>query len=185
MKKILINLFVLVAALAHGQESGGYLLSNVPVLNRIAVPMGELSYFDATGTTVDITSGLTGDTANLVVCTPTTVLSNDGAFDNGGSNNGRLRYTGAVTKYFHVACTVSVSPATTNDEFVFGLAKNGTLIKASRVVQKMGATSDTQSTAMHVFVTLATNDYLELYIGNRTAARDVVLKSLNLFAMGM
>jgi hypothetical protein len=42
-----------------------------------------------------------------------------------------------------------------------------------------------QGNALHVMVTLATNDYLELFIGNTTDADDVTLYSLNLFAMGM
>ncbi len=107
------------------------------------------------------------------------------SFDNGGADNGRLRYTGAQTKLFHIACTISASPAFNNDQFVFGVAKNGTVIAASKVVQKMGATSDSQSTAMHVMFSLSTNDYLELFVGNMSGARNVVIKSINLFAMGM
>lgn len=43
----------------------------------------------------------------------------------------------------------------------------------------------TGSTALHVMAELATNDYLELYIGNLTDADDFTIKTLNLFALGM
>lgn len=184
MKSINILLFLLLAVTSFSQ-SKGYVLSGTPIEERVQMPMGEVSFFNSTGITITIGSQAVGDTANLVLVNPTTDFLNDGAFDNGGGNTGRLRYTGTVTKWFHVACTVSVSPATTNDEFILAVAKNGTIINASRVIQKSGATSDTQSTALHIMVQLAENEYLELYAGNRTAARNMVIKSLNLFAMGM
>ena len=184
MKSINIFIFLLLAATSFAQ-SKGYVLSNVPIDERVQMPMGEVSFFNSTGTEITIALESDGATTNLVLVNPTTVFLNDGAFDNGGGNTGRLRYTGTVTKWFHVACTVSVSPATTNDAFILAIAKNGTIINSSRVIQKSGSTSDTQSTALHVMVQLAQNEYLELYAGNITAARNMVIKSLNLFAMGM
>lgn len=152
---------------------------------RIIVPMGEISYFDLTGTSVAIATVSDGST-NMVVVNPTTALS-AGAyeFDNGGSNNGRLRYTGAITKMFHVACTISIAPASANDVFVLGVAKGGTVIASSKILQKVAVAGDTQSTALHVMAELATNEYLELYVGNTTDADDLVIKTLNLFALGM
>jgi hypothetical protein len=147
--------------------------------------MGEVAYFDLTGTAVTIAAQSDGST-NMVVAAPTTALS-AGAyeFDNGGSNNGRLRYTGAVTKMFHVACTISISPASVTDLFVLGVAKGGTVIAASKVLQKITTGGDIQSTAMHVMAELATNEYLELYVGNTTDTDDLTIHTLNLFAVGM
>lgn len=148
---------------------------------RLKVPMGEVSYFNTTGTSVTIGSQSDGST-NMVVIAPTTTLNNDLGFDNGGSNNGRLRYTGSVTKTFHVAVTVSGTPTNPNDVFVLGIAKGGTVDGASKV---LGSSSGTQFSSLHLMVSLATNEYLELYIGNTTAARNFTVKSLNIFAMGM
>ncbi len=157
----------------------------VPI-GRLMVPMGEVSYFNTTGTAVDIT-GTSDGTTNMATATPATTFNSAVAmdFDNGGSNNGTLRYTGTVTKAFHIALTFSVTPTNNNDSFVVGIAKNGTTVAASKVIQKMTTTADTQSTAMHVAVTLSTNDILTLQFGNLTGANDVTLKTMNFFAMGM
>lgn len=151
---------------------------------RLMQPMGEVSYFSTTGTVVTIAAQSNGST-NMVVVSPASTFVNDSGFDNGGSNNGRLRYTGATTRMFHVACTISIAPAAANDTFVFGVAKNGTVVASSKVLIKATNALDARSTAMHVMVELATNDYLELYVGNTTDADDVTVLTLNLFAMGM
>ncbi len=152
-----------------------------------AYPMGEVSYFSTSGTTVTISNQTTdGGITNMVSCAPSSIfagMADD--FDNGGSNNGTLRYIGRTPRLCHIACTISVSPATTSDEFIFGVAKNGTVSVSSKIIQRMGATTDAQSTAMHVVILLNYNDYLNLYVGNMMAGRNVVVKSLNLFALGM
>lgn len=155
--------------------------TNAPY-GRLMPPMGEILYFDTTGTTVTI-SGTSDGSTNMVKVNPTTTFVNDMEFDS-PSNNGRLRYTGATTKTFHIAITFTGSPATNNDTFVFGAAKNGT-VDGQKIIQKFGTTTDSQAMAIHAMVTLATNDYIELYVGNITASRNIVVKSLNIFAMGM
>lgn len=145
-------------------------------------PMGEISYFNTTGTAITIGAQSDGST-NMVVVNPTTALtamSQD--FDNGGSNAGRLRYTGVGTKMFHIAATLSGTAATANDVFVFGVAKGGTVIAESKV---LGSSGGTQFSSLHAFTSLANNEYLEVYIGNTSAGRNFTVKSLNLFAMGM
>jgi len=164
----------------------GYLLTDdsngITPAGRLTVPMGEVSYFNTTGTLVTISASSDGST-NMVVIAPTTSLdAMSYAFDNGGGNTGRLRYTGATTRCFHIAVTLSGTPATANDVFVFGVAKNGTVAAASKVV---GSASGTQFSSLHAYIELATNQYLEVFVGNTTSNRDFTVKSLNLFAMGM
>lgn len=162
-----------------------YFDGNITPVGRLIVPMGEISYFSTTGTAVAIAAQSDGST-NMVVVAPTTALSSGVyEFDNGGSNNGRLRYTGADTKMFHTAITMSLSPAGANDTFVVGLAKGGTVVAASKILQKVVTAGDTQAFAFHCMVELATNNYIEVYVGNTTDADDVTVKTLNLFAMGM
>lgn len=150
-------------------------------------PMGEVSYFNTTGTTVTITSQTTdGGVTNMVSCDPVTTfagMADD--FDNGGANNGALRYIGRTPRLCHIACTISVSPVSANDEFVFGVAKNDVVVVSSKIIQKMSATSDAQSTAIHVVILLNYNDHLNLFVGNMTRTQDVKVKTLNLFALGM
>jgi len=159
-------------------------------------PMGEVSYFNTTGTTViipyqyietpDVLPTPNGGYNYMVPCNPTTVFAGmEMDFDNGGSNNGTLRYIGRTPRLCHIACTISVSPVTANDEFVFGVAKNNTVVASSKIIQRAGATADAQSTAMHVVILLNYNDYINFYVGNDIATRNVVVKSLNLFALGM
>lgn len=145
-------------------------------------PMGEISYFNTTGTAVTIASQSDGST-NMVKVGPTSALAAiSREFDNGGANNGRLRYTGSTTKKFHIAATLSGTAATANDVFVFGVARGGTVLAESKV---LGSSGGTQFSSLHAYCTLANNEYLELYIGNTSAGRNFTVKSLNLFAMGM
>lgn len=147
-------------------------------------PMGEISYFDLTGQTINITSTTTDGNSNMFLCDPSTTFSSDSyGFSNGGANSGRLQYTGTTTRTFRIACTVSVEP-TTSGTYIFELKKSGTTLSNSRVVQKFSS-SDTQSITMQVLVKLAPNDYLELWVGNTSGTGQIKIKSLNLFAMGM
>lgn len=150
--------------------------------NNVQYPIGEVSYFNTTGYLKNIPATSDGST-NLVVCNPTTTFSGNSEFDS--PSNGRLRYLGVITKFFHIACTISVFPAgTSSDNFVFAVSKNGTAMGNSKVIQRL-PTGDTQSTALHVAVYLAYGDYLELSTGNLTTSGDVYIKTLNLFALGM
>ena len=149
------------------------------------LPMGEINYFNTTGTIITIASQSDGST-NLVKVAPTTVLSGDVfEFNNGGANDGRLRYTGATTKMFHTAFTISMDGSGSGTNlYVFGIVKNGTPGDC-KVIQSIAVSNDTQSTALHCMVSLATNDYIELYVGNLTDADDIIVKTINLFAMGL
>lgn len=157
---------------------------NVYIAQRLLLPMGEVNYFNTTGTAITI-SGTSDGSTNMVVVNPATTFSNDMDFDNGGADTGRLRYTGSATKTFHVACTVSFSGAGANDLFVVGIAKGGTVISSSKILRKMGPAGDIGTTAMHVMVSMAQNDYLEVYAGNMTDTDDFTINTLTLFAMGM
>lgn len=153
--------------------------------NRTYFPMGEINYFSLTGTSVTISAQSDGST-NMVKAGPSTALSSNAyEFDNGGADNGRLRYIGEKTKHFHVACTISFMPTDTNDVFVVGIAKNGTVISESKILNQISGISQIQSTALHIMAQLAQNDYLELYVGNTTDTDDFTVNTLTMFAMGM
>jgi len=149
-------------------------------------PMGEISFFNGTPKIIAISSQSNG-TTNMVLCNPTTALTTNmmGMGFDTGSANGRLRHTGATTRVFHVACTISVGPVVNNDQFVFGIVRNGSVLSTSKVIQKTNNSGEVMSKALHVMVTLVQNEYLELYVGNMTAGRNVEIYSLNFFALGM
>jgi hypothetical protein len=157
--------------------------SNMIPYGRLIMPMGEISYFDTTGTTVTISAQSDGST-NMVVVNPTTIFAgHSNEFDSGTS--GRLRYIGKATRHFHSACTVSISSTGPNDTYVIGVAKNGTVLSATKVLNKIAATGDIASTALHAFPEMKTGDYLELYVGNLTDTDNLVIKTMTMFAMGM
>lgn len=199
MRKLLcISWLILIAAVSHGdwssgnswESNGGTIIGDrtitgdLTVGGRLMVPMGEVVFLSTTGTTVTIPSQSDGST-NMVKSTVTSSLNSISEdFDNGGSNDGSLRYTGATTRKFHCALTWSIVAATGGDAFVLGLAVNGTPVSGSKVIQTCAGTN-IQGSAIHCFVQMNTNDVLTLYIGNLTAGRNVVIKSMNIFAMGM
>lgn len=148
-------------------------------------PMGEISYFRMTGINIGISSASDGST-NMVVCRPATTLINRGEFDNGGSNNGRLRYIGKNSKIFHIACTISGAlKSGSNKTLVFGIAQNGTIKSSSKVLNKITNSDDVQSTSLHVMLTMGPNDFLDFYVGNTSSADDFSFRTFNLVAIGM
>lgn len=104
-------------------------------------------------------------------------------FDHPASN--RLRYTGAVTKSAHIACSFSVTSSGNGKLYEFTVAKNGTPIPGSEVQRKIGTGADVGTGAIHTAVDLAQNDYLELWVENLTDGTDATIETLNLFAMMM
>jgi hypothetical protein len=154
---------------------------NITANGRMIMPVGQVDYFAMAGTLVTIGSLSDGST-NMVAIAPTTAATIDTCFDNGGSNNGSLRYTCASSRYAHIAVTVSGTPATANDIFVFGVAKNGTVGSSCKAV---GSASGTQFSALHCIMSIAQNDVITLRIGNTTAARNFTAQSLNIQAVLM
>ncbi|MBU2525876.1 MAG: hypothetical protein KKC03_04665 [Bacteroidetes bacterium] len=154
---------------------------------RLMLPMGELSYFNyTTGFTVAVGSqsaGIAGND-NMVKINPTSGVNfvND---QFGTGTNNRLTYTGATTRFFHIALSYSFTPSTNGQTYVFGVAKNGVIQDSSKLLIRTGTSADHQSSAMHVFLSLAQNDYLEFYVGNIDGTASLTIKSFNFFAMGM
>lgn len=148
---------------------------------RLRFPMGQIDYFNLTGTVITIGAQSDGST-NLVDLNMTTATAGLGQFDNGGANDGKLRYLGASPLHFHIAFTCSGTPQTGNDEFVFVYAIDGVPQTVGKVVGSFGST---QFTASHLMVTLNPNEVLSMKIGNITAGRNFTVQSFNLFALGM
>jgi len=151
--------------------------------------MGEINYFSTTGTTITINNQSNGDTA-LVKVNVVTHLDTSKCIpfevDNGGANNGRWRYTGTRTRQFHTAFTISMDGAgAATNVYVFAVAKNGVIDDDCKILQSITATGQIASTALHCQLTLSQNDYIELYVGNTTDADDIVVKSINIFGLGM
>jgi hypothetical protein len=148
-------------------------------LGSVVLAYGALSYFSIVGdptSVVAISDGLT----NMVKLDPPTALGGVvSGFDNGGASNGRLRYTGATTKNFAVTARVSFSASNT-DTLVFGIVKNATVDQPSRVLVNPTVTGKIMTVTLTSFISLATNDYLELFVGNLDAANSPTIHVLSL-----
>jgi len=159
---------------------------DVMITGRLMIPMGEINYFNNTGT--DINPG-----GQAVISSPTSITNmvpvavgtlSAGASEFDMPTAGQLRYTGNVTKMFHCAITISGSDVGTNDVFIFSFAKGSNLTGCS-IFQKFSTASDAQSTALHCYVELAHNEYIDFRIGNISSTAHFTVKSINIFAMGM
>lgn len=148
-----------------------------------APALGAVTYFNTTGTLVTIGSQSDGST-NLVAMAPATALGTDAnQFDNGGANDGSLRYTGTPTKVFRILCTFSVKAATAADLFVIAICVDGTAVAASKVLQVGNA--NFQVGAPGVFVQLAQDQVVTMKIGNLTAGRNATIGSLSVGALAV
>ena len=159
-----------------GDDTHSHTSSTLPT-----TPAGTVAYFSTTGTAVAIAAQSDGAT-NMVVIAPASTLTNVLETDNGGSDAGRIRYTGATTRTFHVTASVTWVGDVASEFFVFGLAKGGTVIAASKVIIEPLTFLDTYAVSLSALVSLATNDYLEVYVGNISSTGDGTVKTLHIVA---
>lgn len=158
---------------------------------RLMIPMGEISYFKTNGYNLTIPNKASGDSGlstndNMIKIDPGTANTNFVNDMFGTGTNSRLTYTGSVGRYFHIALSFSYYPETLKDSFIFGVAKNDLVQDTSKLFITTGASGDFQSSAMHVLLWLAPNDYIEFYVGNLTTINKYIkIKSFNFVAIGM
>jgi len=155
----------LVWAVPHSQVYGGLWSSNT-IAN---VPMSTVTAMVAINTDYLIT--LTG-----IISTMAVNFSNSSA--------GRLTYTGTKTRMFHTAYTISaIDSKSANVSFT--VFKNGAITSSQGGTVELDLGGTSNSTAIHIMVELATNDYIELYGRTSTANNDVTVRYVNMFAMAL
>lgn len=141
---------------------------------------GQISYLDiATGMIIAIT-GISDGTTYYSKINPTTALSNDVNFDNGGSNNGTLRYIGLRTTNYMVSSTISYKPTVTGDKYIFSFAKNSALIDSSKIINDTALLGGTNSVSLSCIVELTTNDTIDIYVANLVNANVLTVFTFNL-----
>jgi hypothetical protein len=91
----------------------------------------------------------------------------------------RATYIGAITRAFKVTAVASVTSATANKQIGFYVAKNGTVIADSEMYVTTNANNRAESVAVQTITSLATNDYIEIWVENDTDATDVTVTYLN------
>jgi hypothetical protein len=101
-------------------------------------------------------------------------------FDNNGVDDGHLRYTGRDTKYFQIDSSISITPVTSNDSFVFALAVNDAVVNSSRVIFKSRTNTDVDTISLHDTFELSEGDTVCVFVANTTGTDDINVKSLML-----
>lgn len=158
---------------------------NWKIIGRYApqLPVGELSYFNTTGSLISINSSTTDGSSNMFLCNPVTTISSNSVNFN-STENGRLQYTGTTKQSFRITATVSAM-ANSNGVYLYEFRKSNTsFLPTSRVIEKL-ILAEEKTTSIPVFVTLEPNDFIELWVGKIDGTGSVTIKSLNLFASGI
>lgn len=92
-----------------------------------------------------------------------------------GDTTGKIVYTGTATRVVAVHVTATIKPASANNQDLFiQIAKNGTVEAGSKIVREVD-TAQTANCSTFFNVSLAQNDYIELYVGNATSTDNVVV----------
>lgn len=158
--------------------------ASLAYVNSLALAAGVLtpayaafSYFDLTGVTLNIVSVSDG-ISNLIKAGPVTTLD-PASIEFDSPAPGRLRYTGAATRLFVATYNMSML-GTASATYVTTLSKNGSPIPVSRSLVGYASTPATSPTSATTLVSLSTNDYLEIFVGNTTDTNDPNVKVLNL-----
>jgi hypothetical protein len=92
----------------------------------------------------------------------------------------RLTYTGTKTRTFLVTCAASCTGTTNNTFFTFSIAKVGSVLTESKQKIKIASNTDQQAVAISCTVTLAPNEYVELWVENNTNVSDPTIVTFNL-----
>lgn len=111
-----------------------------------------------------------------------TAIANSVDFDLTTDN--RLLYTGTITKEFDISFVgISAIADTNNIKARFGVAKNGTITSQFRTTRKIGTGNDEGSCSIGGQVTLAQNDYAELFVTSDTASQ-ITVQNVTLKGVG-
>jgi hypothetical protein len=93
---------------------------------------------------------------------------------------GRLTYTGGITREFVVTASCSVNSVVTNSVSIsVRIAKNGATIPESEAKVTTSASGRNENFYCQALVTLAQNDYVELFVANQTNANSLLTSELN------
>ena len=97
----------------------------------------------------------------------------------------RLTYTQAPTRVFQVIVTLTATSAANAQTLGFQLAKNGSLITNTEVTKSFTLLTDNETISLSTLISLATNDYLELFVSNNTAINDLTITNMSMSIMGV
>lgn len=94
--------------------------------------------------------------------------------------NNRLTYTGVPTRAFIISLSATITSASSNQSLAFHIAKTGSVAVASLQRRKIATGSDEGSVSVMVELELATNDYVEFFVENKTGSGNITVELMNL-----
>lgn len=94
--------------------------------------------------------------------------------------NNRLTYIGKKTKRFEAIGTMSLTAGSNNNVYSLYIAKNGVILPSSKASTKIATGTDIQAIAVSCTVSLAPNDYIEVWVENNSGTTSMTLENLNL-----
>jgi len=89
-------------------------------------------------------------------------------------SDNRLTYTGTPTRTFHCIATLCLSHTASGSESTIYVAKNGAVIAASTIDTRISTGGDHQTLSCQAQVSLATNDYVEIWVESDKAGTTTV-----------
>ena len=101
------------------------------------------------------------------------------------STNNRLTYTQAPARIFQVVATLTATSAVAGQTLAFRLAKNGSTIANSEVSKTFTLNTDEETVSLSALVSLATTDYIELFVANETAINNLTVTNMTLSMLGV
>jgi len=103
-----------------------------------------------------------------------------------GATPGAIRYTGFATRIFRISAAISFWRDASNNYFLFRLAKNGaTIAKSAGITTCFGGGEGTlySSISLSALVSLAQNDYIEVFAARDSGAANITVAEMNLSAV--
>ncbi len=95
-----------------------------------------------------------------------------------GDTTGKIVYNGTTTRVVNVKASATVKPATQSSQDLFlQIAKNGTVIAGSKIVREVD-TAQTANLFTFFNISLAQNDFVEVFVGNATSTDNVVVSDI-------
>ena len=156
-----------IASLVGGSGINLTSTSNYVTIDAEAQPYAQVTVQGNTGATTISTAG------TPVKGAATYVVGIQSGFT--GDTTGKIVYNGTAARVAAVHVSATFSPVASNNQEIFiQIAKNGTVEAGSKITRKVDA-AESANASSFFNVSLAQNDYIELYIGNDTSTDNVVL----------
>jgi hypothetical protein len=158
-------------------------------LETCQVKQGSIYVSTASATTIAGAANVTPSSLTNMVAIETAAtftLSTDPTANEFDMNtDGQLRYTGTPTTnvFFTASVMLEIVTSAVNKELVFAVTKNGTIVTGAKTGGFCPATT-VNSVPMSIsgYASMATNDYLNLWVGNVDSTDNVLARMAQLTA---